>query len=137
MIQTFFFVKPFPTRLVPSGTINIAANGTQLFLGTSARQERMKFIITNLDPTLAVVLCTNAKPAGVPFLTVFPQTSIQIENGQDIVVANQNGTPVAIQVLELYPGADGGLPYTAPAASASSPSGAGNGSGNRLVPASL
>ncbi len=132
MTQTFFYVKPFPARIVASGPINIPANASVVFLGTNARQERLKFIITNRDPALEILLCTNAKPAGVPFLPIYAQTTIGIETSDDIVVTNQNGTPVAILVLELYPGADGGLPYTAPAGSSQTPIASGNGSGNRL-----
>lgn len=115
-----------PTRIVPT-VVTLAASGSAgssvNVPGSNARQDRLQFVITVMDPTLAVDLQTLN---GVNFGAAFAQRPLTIETSDDFVVSNPNNATVAIRIAELYPdtGNAHGLPR-----SIAAPAGGGGTSG--------
>ena len=140
--MTGYLVKPFPTRIVPSGTVSINAGQSLSVPGTNLRQDRVRFTVTNLDAALAIKLQSTNQ---ANFATVFPQQSHVQETTADFLVQNPNGQAVSVEICELYPdeqrvaalmaqaaAAGGGAGGSAP--DSNTPSGGYNGGGRNTQP---
>jgi hypothetical protein len=102
------FVKAFPTRLIPSGTVSLTPGATHTFLGENARQKRAQFVICNCDATNLLKL---QSINGVNFYTLNPGTAASFFTDSDIIVYNPSGTDtVAFEAGEFFynAGSDGG-----------------------------
>lgn len=133
----FQIVQQVDTRMVPSGTISIAAGKSVLVYGSNGRQNRVFVVITNLD--LQILLKVQST-GGLNGLTVFPQTNIILSSSFDFVLFNPDPTnAINVEVGEFYP--DTGNLNTIPqfqrpgagpaggAASGGAPGGGGGGGG--------
>jgi hypothetical protein len=89
-----------PTRIVASDTLTIAAGTSKQFIGSNGRQDRVQFIVTNLDSLNSVKLqALNGRNFG----TVFPLGNLTVETSADLQIYNPNGSDIQVEVCELYP----------------------------------
>jgi len=107
------FVKPFPTRVKPSGYLRVNPGDEVVFLGIDGNRHRKTFIISRLyaatiqAPDLWLLI-GNADSAGRNqrlFAAVQAQTSIGFETSDDIVVTNPSkvgGAYIDVMVCELF-----------------------------------
>jgi hypothetical protein len=93
-------VQSISSRLVATGTVTLLAGATDTYIGKNNRQDRLQFIVTNLDASAMLKLQTTAK---VNLATLFPQRSFIIETRADLKIYNPNGSSVQYEVCELYP----------------------------------
>src|SRR5215471_7875427 len=88
-----------PTRIVPSGTLTLTAGTSAQYSGSNQRQDRIEFIITNLDSSNNLKLQKN----GQYYMTIFASSNISLETNDDITVVNASSGSVQYEVCELYP----------------------------------
>jgi len=93
-------IQRIPTRFVGSGTVTLLAGASQQFVGSNARQDRIQFVVTNLDATQILKLQTLNSTT---LATIFPQRCFTLETDADFQVYNPNGNSVQFEVAELYP----------------------------------
>lgn len=93
-------VQRIPTRIVPSGTITLNAGASQTFPGSNNRQDRVQFVITNLDGSQLLKLTTTN---GGIWGSVLASTKETYETSADIVVLNPGSNSVQFEVGEFYP----------------------------------
>lgn len=66
---------------------------------TGNRLRRKCIMVTNLDPTLNIVLQDTSINDG---LTIFPNTSVTVPTSEEVNVANENGSAVAVNIAEIW-----------------------------------
>lgn len=98
--QRFAVIEP-KTVFAPWTGTQLAATTGQAFSGVaSGRQIRRKSIqVTNLDANLRLQLRDAAGNVG---LSIFPETSITLPISEFVEVYNQNGTPLACNISEIW-----------------------------------
>jgi hypothetical protein len=94
-------VKDFPTQLVASGTITIAAGQTLPFPGTAAGagKQRRQIIISNLHAVQDLTVQDNG---GNDFATVFHLQAWNCPTSADLKLKNKSGADIQVQIGETY-----------------------------------
>lgn len=124
-------VTLIPTRLVGNGSQSILAGASVSWPGVVSRQQRVRFVVTNLDPTASNWLKI-VDSRGQILTTAFPQVPIGIDSTDDISIYNPQGTPISYEFMEWYADTafSHGLPQPARLAGGSGAGGSGSGTGS-------